>query len=172
MLKSDPQRQEVTLPAEALAGLREALAAELGEDGARRALRQAGAAVGRSLGAVLAGNADDVRGLPAAAFWRRFSDLLASRGWGRLEFSDAGGAVGALEGGDWAESRRAAGGDRGRCDLSAGMLEAMLRRVAGENIAVREVECRADGDAHCRFLFGAPERVERAAAHATTGSAA
>ncbi|MDH3571180.1 MAG: 4-vinyl reductase, partial [Gemmatimonadota bacterium] len=46
------------------------------------------------------------------------------------------------------------------CFFSTGMLASFLTALAGGGpIAVMEIECRGQGDAHCRFLTGSPETL-------------
>jgi predicted hydrocarbon binding protein len=49
---------------------------------------------------------------------------------------------------------------RPSCFFSTGMLANILGNAAGAPIAVLEVECRSQGDARCRFLFGSNEALQ------------
>jgi len=163
---------EIAIPHAAMAALRRALTDSLGADGAARALRAAGYAAGDALAHVLgrssaargeaaadAGDPTDLAALDQDVFWRRFRELFASRGWGRLEISHPHPGVGALQAEDWAEAEAAGQALRPACFFSSGVLASLLGRVAGEPVAVLEVECRARGDHACRFLFGAPDTL-------------
>ncbi|MGH7339243.1 MAG: V4R domain-containing protein [Candidatus Rokuibacteriota bacterium] len=46
------------------------------------------------------------------------------------------------------------------CFFSTGLLANLLGQIAGQEIAVMEVECRSQGDARCRFVFGGPAALE------------
>ena len=164
---------ELALPVASLAALRRALAGAVGADGAAHALQAAGHAAGdaffrdlcrapgRSAPAPGDEDAEALRALPEAAFWRRFAHLFASRGWGTLAQQQAHPGVGALRSSDWVESDAASAAVRPSCFFSTGLLANLLGHVAGQEIAVMEVECRSRGDAQCRFLFGTPATLDR-----------
>jgi hypothetical protein len=166
---------ELAIPAASLTALRQALIEDVGPEAAARALQQAGFAAGDAIFAMLAGpaaqahaasdsetdvHADAVARLPGSVFWRRLSDLFASRGWGRLIHEDIHPGVGCLESSDWIEADPAAGASRPSCFFTVGLLANLLGRVAGQPIGVLEVECRSRGDLRCRFLFGGSAAVE------------
>lgn len=146
---------EIALPAASLAALRTALTAELGEDAAARVLRNAGHEAGDVFFQLLASEADALASVDANAFWRRFAQLFSTRGWGTLSHSDVHPGIALLASSDWAES---AGGTEARpsCYFTTGLLANVLGKVAGSDVAVLEVECKARGDAACRFMFGSP----------------
>ena len=169
MNRSAGRSPELALPATALRALSAALSERLGADDAAYALRAAGNAAGTALHAAFAASAvgiadgdprEQLGEVDGAAFWHRFSDFLAARGWGRLRFRQLHDGVGALESSDWVE----AGTDRnlGRpcCHLTTGMLANLLGGVAGDEVAVLEAECRSAGHDQCVFLFGAPATLE------------
>jgi predicted hydrocarbon binding protein len=93
-------------------------------------------------------------------FWRRLADFFGELGWGRLEFQQLHAGVAALESRDWAEAegRHSAAPS---CHYTTGVLADVLGRVAGDVLAVLEVECRAAGADRCRFLLGGREALER-----------
>jgi predicted hydrocarbon binding protein len=70
------------------------------------------------------------------------------------------GAAIAVDAEDWAEADPGAGAATPSCHVTAGLLAGMLGRLAGEHVAVLEIECRSRGDAHCRFLAGASETLQ------------
>lgn len=163
---------ELALPVRALAALRAALAAEVGDDAAARALRGAGSAAGvamfRALAAGAGAPADDpdtaraqITGMSDRQFWSVLQVFFASRGWGRLSFSALHEGVGALDTADWIEVNTEIGAGRPSCFFTTGMLAGILGRITGNEVALLEVECRSRGDDRCRFLFGAPVALER-----------
>lgn len=169
-------RQEVTMPVEAMLELRRELTDAIGDAETIRRLERAGVAAGRSLARRLAqgeGQADDdgagaLRSMAAADFWKRLSDLLSSRGWGRLEYA-RGAGVGELLSDDWIEADGEVPGSGPRCHFGAGMIGGLLAAASGRDVAVVELECRASGAERCRFAFGAPAAVDRAAAASAAG---
>jgi predicted hydrocarbon binding protein len=158
---------ELALPVASLAAMRQALTEDVGADAAARALRAAGYAAGDALYAALTqpfGDSDGgekVGELPAAAFWRRLSQLFSTRGWGTLSHEPAHQGVGALESANWVEAVPG-NGSRPSCFFTTGLLANLLGRAAGSTIAVLEVECRSHGDERCRFMFGAPDSMNAA----------
>lgn len=167
MLKAG-QKQEIAFPLEAVRALRDALTQELGPEHAARVLRNAGEPAGRALVRRMAGSPEEadlaaLRSMPRTAFWRAFSDALASRGWGRLEHapgSEGSDGADALRSADWAEVAKIDSTSTPMCHFTSGLLTGMLSEVAGGDIAVSEVECRSRGDEQCVFLYGAPGRIE------------
>lgn len=159
MARTSNRAPEVALPASAFTGIRDALVEVVGPEAAAEALRAAGYAAGDVLHDVLAGQADDLAGLPADRFWSRLSQLFSSRGWGTLEYSEAHPGVGSLTAPRWAEARDDAASDQPTCHFTTGLLANLLGRVAGKDVAVLEVECRSRGDDACRFLFGGTPAV-------------
>jgi len=164
---------ELALPVASLAALRRELAAAVGGDAAARALQSAGNAAGDAFYRALAhglgslGNADAeaaahdrLAELEQSVFWRRFAELFASRGWGHLSMTPLHPGVGALDASDWVEADPDAGATRPGCFFTTGLLAAVLGKIAGDEIAVLEAECRSQGDARCRFLFGSPAALD------------
>jgi predicted hydrocarbon binding protein len=87
---------------------------------------------------------DDMRFMSlSSAFFEQF-------GWGQLQFTLLSDAVVAIDSDDWAEAEGAGSG----CHVSTGMFAGFFGRLANAPIAVLEVQCRAAGDARCRFLLG------------------
>jgi hypothetical protein len=86
---------------------------------------------------------------------RFFKDL----GWGHLRVERLGAAL-AVDSDDWAEADPAASAFAPGCHITAGVLAGFLGRLADQHVAVLEIECRTRGDAHCRFLAGAPETLQ------------
>lgn len=157
---------ELALPVASLAALRRALVEAVGADGAARALRVAGHAAGDAFFHALTRQsasspassetaaAASPRELEEAAFWARLSELFSSRGWGTVSHEAVHPGVGELRSGDWVEADPSTGALRPACYFSTGLLANLLGQVADDEVAVMEVECRSQGDAQCRFLFG------------------
>lgn len=163
---------ELALPVASLAALRRALAEAVGADGAAQVLRVAGHAAGDAFFQALSrhpgsgqstgesGAGRSPRELGETAFWARLSELFASRGWGTLAPEAVHPGVGELRSGDWVEAGPSTGAVRPACFFSTGLLANLLGQVAGQEVAVMEVECRSQGDAQCRFLFGGPAALD------------
>jgi hypothetical protein len=100
-------------------------------------------------------------------FWSRLSGLFSDLGWGRLEHSQIAGGVFSLTAYDWAErsSESAA-----TSFFTAGVLAAILHRVAGESLAVLEVGQVEDSDGASRFILGSPETLQAVFLHMQDGS--
>jgi len=107
------------------------------------------------------GYAGDVEESDASAFWEALSDS-----WGTVRHRELHPGVAEISSGDWFEADAVPAG--GACHLSTGIFADLLRRVAGDDVAVLEVGCRARGDDDCRFLFGGPAALE--ALHARIGA--
>lgn len=154
-------RREVTLPAPTLVALL-ASARAAGD----AALRDQGRIAGRLLAERLvpSGEQKSARELPTSVFWKRISELFATRGWGRIQHADAGPGLGELHSTDWIEADRAGSG--GRCGFTAGLLRGLLEEVSGAELEVEETECRAAGGSACRFVFGTRAAVAARAASA------
>lgn len=101
-----------------------------------------------------------VAGLSPEQFWDGLSSLFEEHGWGRLRWTPAHRALASLESPDWAESE-ARDEPYPACHFTTGLLADLLSRVAGGEVAVLETECRARGDAQCRFLCGGEATLER-----------
>lgn len=147
---------ELALPVASLLALRRALEAELGADGASRALHHAGHAAGDALfdAFIAAVPGADLGELDEVAFWHELAALFSRRGWGTLAFEGAHPGVGALESADWAEADPGEGALTPSCHFTAGLLANLLGRTAGDDVGILETECRSRGDLRCRFLFG------------------
>lgn len=168
------QAQELALPVASLMALRHALANEVGADAAARALRGAGHAAGDALLLPLRERASEDEALgdiSETAFWRRLTELFATRGWGHLEHHHLHEGVGMLESPDWVEADPAFAAGRPSCFFTTGLLANILGGAAGAEVAVLEAECRSRGDLRCRFVFGAPDTLNAVHAAARGGAA-
>ena len=141
-----------------LRALRRAVAAEAGPDAAARALQQAGMAAGDALFDRLFEDAEEPRSMSLPEFCDALSDALEREGLGRLEPEELHEGIGTFVSESWAEAEPDTEG-RPTCFFTAGLLAALLGRVADGEVAVLEVECRSRGDARCRFAFGAEDTL-------------
>jgi predicted hydrocarbon binding protein len=134
-------------------------------DQAAPALQEAGFAAGEELYDAWAawvgkrsGVADPGQ-LDATHLGKLLDAFYADLGWGHLHVERLGAAL-AVDSDDWAEADPHAAAAGPSCHVTAGVLAGMLGRMAGEHVAVMEIECRSRGDGHCRFLAGAPETLQ------------
>lgn len=148
-------RRDLAIPVEALSGLREALRREGGPLVAVHALQDAGYTAGTALFRKLSEDVHgDVTEIDEELFWHRISEFLSRRGWGSLAAETDGYPVGILASPDWAESDGVEE-EEPCCYFTSGLLSGILSELAGEPVAVLEVECRGSGSDRCRFAFGA-----------------
>lgn len=165
MQKPAARPDDLALPVNSLAALRNALETQVGPDVAAHALRHSGHAAGDALISRLAQNSDpdanshELRGITGDTFWRRLSQLFATRGWGTLTHETPHVGIGSLESTNWVEAVPDSAA-RPSCYFTTGMLANLLGHAAGGDVAVLEAECRSRGDERCRFLFGSPEALE------------
>jgi predicted hydrocarbon binding protein len=149
----------VQFPSSLFLNLLSAVVADRSPEAATSLLRQAGFEAGEQIAELLRERTEEelpdgsLASLPAPRFWEAFADFWDSMGWGTLEYEQVHPGVAALTSTDWAEADAAAGTG---CQLTTGIFADILRRVAGEDVAVLEAECRGRGDSRCRFLFGSP----------------
>lgn len=169
MPRSGTHAPELAIPVASLSALRQALTTEVGGDAAARALRAAGHAAGDAWYPRL--RANDNEGVSETRFWRRLSQLFASHGWGTLAHHAVHPGVGALDANDWVEAQPEAGETRPSCFFTTGLLANLLGNAAGSDVAVMEVECRSQGAARCRFLFGSTDALNALYARVATGDA-
>ena len=155
---SDPNVRAplVSLPTATLAALHEVLEPDL----AREVGFQSGEGFLAALEARLGHAAGETGGVAAEEFWERLSDFFVGAGWGALESERLHPAILSLSSASWAEAEGRASGHPA-CHLTTGILADVLSRVAGSDLAVMEVECRASGASVCRFLIGNVEALDR-----------
>ena len=87
------------------------------------------------------------------------SDFFVNTGWGSLVAGALSDGIMTFDSADWREAAPGADAQYPSCHLSSGMLADFFGRLAGETVAVMEVECRTRGDERCRFLVGSPEML-------------
>lgn len=100
---------------------------------------------------------------PADLEAERLGDVLsrffAETGWGSVTVTAVGEAALAIDSTDWAEATDLGDSSYPSCHLSCGLLADFLGRMAGQTVAVMEVECRSRSDSRCRFMAGAPDTL-------------
>ena len=106
--------------------------------------------------------------LDAALLNDALSDFFRTGGWGSLAISPLSGGALAVDSTDWIEADPGTA-DVPMCFFSAGLLADFLGRLAGEAVAVMEVECRSRNDGRCRFLSASPETLQRVYDEMTAG---
>jgi predicted hydrocarbon binding protein len=97
--------------------------------------------------------------LTAAEFGVRATEFFQDIGWGAIELGSLE-TVATIDSADWAESDPAYPLEFPGCYFSAGMLADFFGRLAGDALAVMEVECRSMGGYRCRFLLGSGETLQ------------
>ncbi|MBA4159315.1 MAG: hypothetical protein H0X65_17845 [Gemmatimonadetes bacterium] len=155
----------IRVPESLLATITRALAADRSPREAAVLLRQIGFDAGSSFFEIFTNWLDEqetgvsIHSLPAPRFWRLFSDFWNSLGWGTLEHRQLHAGVAVLESTGWVEAEPGRDGSGTGCHLTTGLLADLLRRVAGEDVAVMEVGYEVPGSDRCRFLIGGPETL-------------
>lgn len=150
--------RDIRIPAESIHAMRQSLQRDLGAEAAGRALQEAGYAAGDTLYERMSrALGDDLAATPSTSFWDRFAGVCRDLGWGSLRHEELHPGVGALTASEWFEvepDRR-----RASAPFTTGVLANILGRVAGEDVAVLQVDC-PDGDPGCaRFIFGAGQTL-------------
>jgi len=159
-----PENGLVALTRQSLLALRSALFRDVGPNAAAL-LQEAGYAGGQALYDAFArwlaarGQAAP-ESLPAAEFALRATEFFRDIGWGALEIG-ALESVATIDSPDWAESDPAYPLDFPGCYYSAGVLADFFGRLAGQPLAVMEVECRSMGAPRCRFLVGSGDTMQK-----------
>ncbi len=99
--------------------------------------------------------------LDVPTFEARVSEFFRDAGWGHISIGSMGDAVAVIDSTDWGEADPEAGASQPSCHLTTGMFADLFGRVAGQTVAVLEVECRSTGASRCRFLVGSPAVMEQ-----------
>lgn len=103
-----------------------------------------------------------VREVPLRTAMEMLARGMARQGWGALQvdfaFAERGALVAHL--GRSAMAEAVGQGKELRCQLVAGMLGAVFTHLASRHLSVREVLCRARGDASCTFVAVSDGRRE------------
>ncbi len=156
-----------SFPAELLAGLSRTLTSNLAPANSAELLRQAGYDMGEPLHRLLRERALDDSDETATGematpdFWAALTDFFAALGWGELSHQRLHDGVAALDAPSWIEAAGDGSTGHPACHFTTGVFADLLRRVAGREVAVLEVECRRAGDERCRFLFGSETVLQR-----------
>lgn len=157
------QHGVVGIGATAIRTLRTSLARDLGEDVGATRMQEMGYAAGgevyQSFRAWLPSHTDlrDPADLSAEALPEVLSAFFGALGWGTLVIERVGERGLSVASADWAESAPGTAAEGPACVFSTGMLASFFTSLAqGSALAAMEIECRTQGDAHCRFLIGSP----------------
>ena len=157
----------VRFPTAALDALHRALAQDRDTVEAASLVRQVGLESGEAFHAAFQewlaqrGEPLPIRALPVERFWGHLSAFFSSLGWGRLEQARAHPGIVSLSSEEWVESAGQDGAGHPACHLTTGLLADLLGRIAGDELAVLEVECRAASAQRCRFLVGSEAVLHR-----------
>jgi Predicted hydrocarbon binding protein (contains V4R domain) len=158
-----PGNALVAMTRDSLLALRAALFRDVGPNAAAM-LQEAGFAGGQAMFGSF-GNWLMARGLPApedlpaADFATHATDFFHDAGWGSIELGVLD-SVATVDSPDWAEADPAFPLEFPGCYYTSGVMADFFGRLAGEAIAVMEVECRSMGGERCRFLIGTGETLQ------------
>jgi predicted hydrocarbon binding protein len=152
--------RDIRIPADSLHAMRRSLYQELGAEAAGRALQEAGYAAGDMVFDRLAraSSEADLAGTPSTSFWDRLSSLCRELGWGAVRHEELHPGVGALVATEWFEVE--AGRARALCPFTTGVFANVLGRVAGQDVAVLQVDCVGEHAGCARFLFGSEQALQ------------
>ncbi len=151
--------RDIQLPAQSILAIRRSLVRQTDSATALRALQEAGNAAGDALFERLGHGDDDLGDTPLESFWSRLGAVFRELGWGTVEHQAPHPGVGAIVAHDWFEIDE--GARTPSCPFTTGVLANVLGRVAGGEVAVLQVACDGDEPRCTRFLFGAPEVLDR-----------
>lgn len=159
-----PENGLVALTRQSLLALRSALFRDVGPNAAAL-LQEAGYAGGQALYDAFARwlasrGLSAPEDLAAAEFALRATEFFRDTGWGAIEIG-ALESVATVDSPDWAESDPAYPLEFPGCYYTAGVLADFFGRLAGQPLAVMEVECRSMGAPRCRFLVGSGDTMQK-----------
>ncbi len=149
----------ISLGPAGLRSLRAALERSVGEQAAPL-LQEAGYAAGPEVYQAFASwlrtraNVTDPADLDAAFLGEMVSEFFQSTGWGAVKLEQLGEGALALDTLEWAEAGTDSGASAPSCHFTTGMLAAFMTELAGEVVAVMQVQCLTCGHDRCRFLMG------------------
>jgi predicted hydrocarbon binding protein len=158
-----PGNALVAMTRDSLAALRAAMFRDVGPNAAAM-LQEAGYAGGQAMFEAFA-NWLAARGLPTPEalpvnnFAARATEFFRDAGWGSIELGSLE-SVATVDSGDWAEGNPAFPLEFPGCYYTSGVMADFFGRLAGEPLAVMEVECRSMGGDRCRFLIGSGETLQ------------
>ena len=169
------RRNQFVVAPESLHILGAALAAATGSNAARP-LQEAGYATGVALAAAfrewLHERGEGEPGeLPLSVFGERVRQLFAELGWGELRMRAEHEEASVLEAERWAEWRTRAEDEAPSCHFSTGMLAGFFGELAGQPLAVLEVEPAEPAPGACRFLMGSEQVMDDVYARLERGEA-
>lgn len=158
-----PENGLVALTRDSLLALRTALFRDVGPSAAA-ALQEAGYAGGQALYDAFTRwlaqrGFSQPESLAAVEFGAQAGEFLRELGWGAIEVGSLN-DVATIDAAEWAESDTAYPLEFPGCYYSAGMFSDFFSRLAGEPVAVMEVECRSMGAHRCRWLVGTGETMQ------------
>jgi predicted hydrocarbon binding protein len=158
-----PENGLVAMTRASMLALRAALFRDVGPNAAAL-LQEAGYAGGPALYDAFsrwlsAQGLGEPESLAAMEFGLRAGEFLRGMGWGAIELGSLE-AVATVDAAEWAESDPAYPLEFPGCYFTAGMLADFFGRLAGEPVAVMEVECRSMGAPRCRWLVGSGETMQ------------
>jgi predicted hydrocarbon binding protein len=159
-----PGNALVALTRDSLLALRGAMFRDIGLNAAAM-LQEAGYAGGPALYEAFskwlaARGTSSPDALEASEFSAKATEFFREAGWGSVEVGSMQ-SVATVDSSDWAESDPARPLDYPGCYYTSGVLADFFTRLAGEPLAVMEVECRSMGGDRCRFLVGSGEQMQR-----------
>jgi len=159
-----PGNALVALTRDSLLALRDAMFRDIGLNAAAL-LQEAGYAGGPALYDAFAkwlsadsGTAPEA--LEATEFSAKATQFFQEAGWGSVEVGSLE-SVATVDSSDWAESDPGHPMEYPGCYYTSGVLADFFTRLAGEPLAVMEVECRSMGADRCRFLVGSGDQMQR-----------
>jgi predicted hydrocarbon binding protein len=159
-----PGNALVALTRDSLLALRDAMFRDIGLNAAAM-LQEAGYAGGPALYDAFAKwlsahGASTPDALEASEFSAKATQFFKEAGWGSVEVGSLQ-SVATVDSMDWAESDPAHPMEYPGCYYTSGVLADFFTRLAGEPLAVMEVECRSMGGDRCRFLVGNGDQMQR-----------
>jgi len=159
-----PGNALVALTRDSLLALRDVMFRDIGLNAAAM-LQEAGYAGGPALydafKAWLSAHGDATPdALEATEFSAKATQFFREAGWGSVELGSLE-SVATVDSGDWAESDPGHPMEYPGCYYTSGVLADFFTRLAGEPLAVMEVECRSMGSDRCRFLVGSGDQMQR-----------
>ena len=159
-----PGNALVALTRDSLIALRAAMFRDIGLNAAGL-LQEAGYAGGPALYeaftkwlAAHGGSSPDA--IEASEFSAKATQFFREAGWGSVDVGSLH-TVATVDSSDWAESDPRHPTEYPGCYYTSGVLADFFTRLAGEPLAVMEVECRSMGGDRCRFLVGSAERMQQ-----------
>jgi predicted hydrocarbon binding protein len=159
-----PGNALVALTRDSLLALRDAMFRDIGLNAAAM-LQEAGYAGGPALYDAFAKwlsarGGSGPEALEASEFSAKATEFFKAAGWGSVEVGSLQ-SVATVDSNDWAESDPRHPMEYPGCYYTSGILADFFTRLAGEPLAVMEVECRSMGSDRCRFLVGSGDQMQR-----------